>query len=343
MSNSTMVSIGPNPNHGFQQPERLTRAELLAALRSRGRAQQELHQRAAETRVAATGNEVILRGVIEIGNMCRVNCTYCPMRRDNNRENDQFFMSPDDIARRGVAIKKAGIDVILLQAGETPKAVQRALGAIPLLLDVFDGRLEIILNLGSLSLTQYQDLSDAGATTYILKHESSSDHLHFEHRHEALSERMRHWYLARTAGFRMGTGIISGLPDQDYESLADEIVFMRSMSPDMISVSPFVPAPHTPLEGHPPGRVDDALNFLAITRIEHPQALIPSVSALEKNAPGGQGAGIRAGANVMTINFTGEQQGKYLIYGEDRFVVKTDHVRRVLSESGMTSRGSVFV
>lgn len=325
------------------QPSRLSRNELVAALRARGAEQRDLHAAALAVKKREFGDDVVLRGVIEIGNVCRVNCTYCPMRRDNNRENSNFFMPAPKILDRAGHIKDAGIDVILLQAGETPKAAAIALEAVPRIVELFDGAVEIILNLGSLGHRTYQRLHDSGAKTYILKHETSSDVLHAETRFERLSQRMREWYLARDAGFRMGTGVISGLPGQDHESLADELVFLRSMDPDMISVSPFVPAPDTPLADVGPGDVDDALNFLALTRLEHPRALIPSVSALEKNSSGGQGAGIAAGGNVMTINFTGDHKDEYLIYGKQRFVVKTDHVERVLASNGAKRAGSIWI
>jgi biotin synthase len=341
MKMTSMPILGPTST--TYTAARLTRSEILSGLAARGAEQLQLHDRAAAIRDESFGRQVVRRGVIEIGNPCRVDCGYCPMRRSNNRENDQFFMTSDEILRRSEAIHSAGIDVVLLQAGESPKAVDRAADAIPRMMAAFDGHLEIILNLGSLSFAMYKSLADLGAKTYILKHETSSDELHYRHRSEPLSERMKHWYLAREAGFRMGTGIISGLPGQDYDSLADEIVFIRSMDPDMISVSPFVPAPNTPLADFPAGSVDDALNFLALTRIEHPHALIPSVSALEKNAQGGQAAGLRAGANVMTVNFTGSLQHKYLIYGKDRFVVMADHVQTILSNEGMGSRGSLYL
>ncbi|MCC3765506.1 radical SAM protein [Glycomyces sp. TRM65418] len=339
----TPETTAPAAHPGTPAPLRLSREELLAALRARGEEQRELHAAALNVKKRVYGDDVVLRGVIETGNVCRVNCTYCPMRRDNNRDNSSFFMSASEILERAGHIKDAGINVILLQAGETPKAAAVVLEALPRIVAHFDGAVEVILNLGSLGYQSYRRLREAGATTYILKHETSSDLLHAETRFEKLSQRIQEWYLARDAGFRMGTGIISGLPGQDYESLADELVFLRSMDPDMISVSPFVPAPDTPMADVPPGNVDDALNFLALTRLEHPHALIPSVSALEKNASGGQGAGIAAGANVMTINFTGDHQGEYLIYGKQRYVVKTEHVSRVLARNGARRAGSVWV
>lgn len=72
--------------------------------------------------------------------------------------------------------------------------------------------------------------------------------------------------------------------------------------------------------------------------------LIPSVSALEKTSAGGQSRGLEAGANVMTVNFTGDSdRQRYLIYGKDRYVVRKRHVEELTQASGLRLRGSVFL
>jgi biotin synthase len=84
----------------------------------------------------------------------------------------------------------------------------------------------------------------------------------------------------------------------------------------MCSVSPFIPAPDTPLSVAPIGDNELALNIIACLRLSYPQVLIPSVSALERVGGGGQSRGLDADANVMTVNFSsaGDQE-RYLIYG----------------------------
>jgi hypothetical protein len=53
---------------------------------------------------------------------------------------------------------------------------------------------------------------------------------------------------------------------------------------------------------------------------------IPSVSALESRQSGGQSAGLAAGGNVLTVNFTPDNEREnYLIYGKDRYIVRNDH------------------
>ena len=102
----------------------------------------------------------------------------------------------------------------------------------------------------------------------------------------------------------------------------------------MVSVSPFIPAPETPFENNPIADLNLTLNAMAVARIVNPAALIPSVSALEKLADGGQIMGFMAGANVITVNFSPENnRANYVIYGKERFVVKYNHALNVLKEA----------
>jgi biotin synthase len=88
----------------------------------------------------------------------------------------------------------------------------------------------------------------------------------------------------------------------------------------------------------------EKVNAIATLRVCYPELLIPSVSALEKTSSGGQSRGLAAGANVLTMNFTGDAHiGRYLIYGKERFVVRAEHVRTMLADAGFGVRGSVFL
>lgn len=322
----------------------LTRSEIRSYLTATGPAQEELFAEARRLREEYFGPTVILRGVIEITNVCRVNCDYCPMRRDNTPENDRYFMSTDDIVERARDIREAGIDIVLLQGGETPRNLATMEDVIPRIRELFDGRVEILLNLGNLRRSQYERLRDLGATSYILKHETSDPDLHKAIRHESLDERLRCFRDLLDLGYRVGTGLISSLPGQSLESIVDDIELAQSLGAHMCSVAPFVPAPNTPLQLEPAGSNELALNTIAVLRLHRPQMLIPSVSALEKTSAGGQSRGLEAGANVMTVNFTGDSdQQRYLIYGKDRYVVRKRHVEDLTRASGLRLRGSVFL
>lgn len=230
----------------------LTRSDIRSYLTARGSAQEELFAEARRLREERFGPTVILRGVIEITNVCRVNCDYCPMRRDNTPENDHYFMSSDDIVVRARAIRDAGIDVVLLQGGETPRNVATLEDAIPRIRELFDGRVEILLNLGNLRRDQYKRLRDLGATSYILKHETSDPELHRSIRHESLDTRLRCFEDLVDLGYRVGTGLISSLPGQSLDSIVDDIELAETLGAHMCSVAPFVPAPNTPCSWRPP-------------------------------------------------------------------------------------------
>lgn len=314
--------------------------EILEALKMRGGQQEDLFAAARLARRLSLGNEVTLRGVIEVTNICRVNCDYCPMRRDNTHENDRFSLSEDDIVDSVHAIVEAGIGVVLLQGGETPRVLPVIERALKRITNEYP-RLEIILNLGNFSHDQYARLREAGATSYILKHESSDVALFERLRHEPFEERMHCLWDLKSLGFRVGTGLMTGLPGQSMESIVSDLMLAREVGVQMCSVSPFVPAPNTPMEGLPAGDNELALNVIACMRVLFPFMSIPSVSALERTHTGGQRRGLDAGANVLTINFSkSKDREKYLIYGKNRFIVSASHVETIVRQAGMVVKAS---
>jgi biotin synthase len=320
------------------------RKELRRMLLARGGEQEELFIASRQARRDTWGDVAILRGVIEVTNVCRVNCDYCPMRRDNLRDNDRYFIEPAELLERAAAIKDCGIDVVLLQGGETPALLPLMEEVLPQIRSLFESQVEILLNIGNLKRSQYARLRDLGATSYILKHETSDPVLHRRIRHQSLDERIRCLNDLHELGFRVGTGLISSLPGQGIESIIDDIELAGELKADMCSVSPFIPAPDTPMQIAPIGDNELALNIIACLRLTYPHLLIPSVSALERAEGGGQSRGLNAGANVMTVNFSGaEDQKRYLIYGKDRYIVKLDHVKQIATAAGLTLRGSSFI
>jgi biotin synthase len=321
-----------------------SKSEIVEMLRARGDAQERLFEEARRARSAAYGDVAVLRGVVELTNLCRVNCDYCPMRKDNTATNSIFVLDEEQVMARARAIHAAGISVVFLQAGEIPKTTRIVGAVIPRIRELFNDQVEILLNLGGKKRSEYAYLKEQGATSYILKHETADPELHQRLRYESLADRLRYMEDLLDLGYKVGTGAIVGLPGQSLEDLADDILLAKRLGVHMSSVAPFVPAPHTPLENHPHGDVDVALNMIAAMRLVEPSWLIPSVSALEKNRPGGQVQGFQAGGNVMTINFSdADHADRYLIYGKDRFVVRGAHAAETLSRAGLTATRSPFV
>ena len=325
-------------------PEAWNRATLRTWLLAKGDPQQRLFAAAREARRTAFGDRVIVRGLVEVTNLCRVNCEFCPMRRDNTRENKIFELSETQILESAAEIKRCGINIVFFQAGEVKRTTQIVGSVLPKIRAMFDGRVELLLCLGNKSEEEYRYLKNQGATSYILKHETSDPQLNEKMRHSSFANRIESLKTLVRTGYKAGTGAIVGLPGQTIESLADDLLLARDLGAHMVSASPFIPAPDTPLAQHPPGDVSITLNFIALARLMSPRWLIPSVSALETRRNGGQSAGLAAGANVLTVNFTPlNERENYLIYGKDRYIVRNDHVNEIVANSGLERAASVFV
>jgi len=266
------------------------------------------------------------------------------MRRDNQVPNFSYSLDDQEIINTAADIRAAGLNVLLVQGGEIPQTTNILERVIPRILEIFDGKVEVLLNLGNKKREEYARLKNAGAKSYILKHETSDSALYQQLKGESLEERLRCMSDLLDLGFKVGTGSIIGLPGQSIESIADDILLAERMGVHMASASPFVPALDTPLSTHEPGSVLVTLRTIALTRLVLPNALIPSVSALEVYRPGSQSKGLHAGANVMTVNFTPrEWRSKYLIYGSKRYIVTLDHVRSILRELDLEQSGSLWL
>ena len=102
----------------------------------------------------------------------------------------------------------------------------------------------------------------------------------------------------------------------------------RELPLDGCSVSPFIPGEATPLATALPGGGETTLNAMAALRLMRPALVIPAVSAL--NLTGTKDAyhrGLRAGANLCTINLTpSENRGNYLLYKRDRVIMDEQRV-----------------
>jgi biotin synthase len=319
------------------------RETLVYWLQVEGEQQRELMAAARAAREEIFGRKVVVRGLMEVTNLCRVNCEFCPMRRDNTRQNTIFELTEEQILEIAGQIRQAGINIVFVQAGEVKRTTELVGAALPKIRARYDGPVEFLLCLGNKSEAEYRYLKEQGATSYILKHETSDPELNRRMRHAPLSERLECLRTLVRLGYRVGTGAIIGLPGQTMASLADDLLLAQEFRASMVSGSPFIPAPDTPLTAAPAGDVNTTLNYIALARLMNPSWLIPSVSALERRQNGGQLGGLDAGANVLTINFTPPtEREKYLIYGKDRYVVRSDHVNEIITAAGLERGQSVF-
>jgi biotin synthase len=310
-----------------------SRAEIRHLLGATGADQQDLFARARDVRRNRCGSGVLLRGLIEISNYCQKQCDYCGMRR-NNKKLERNRLSAEQILEIAQEIKDQGLNIAFLQAGQDPGVDKMLETVIPVIKR--DIGLPVLLNLGERDKSVFQRFYDLGADSYILKIEASNPDLYEKTIHAPIRRRLDCTRWIREVGMKLGTGNIVGLPGQTIDHLVDDIMFEIDLRPDFVSSSPLIPNEDTPTENAPVGSIDMTLNTMAILRIALGDPLIPTVSPLEKIMKGGQLAGLNAGANVMTINFTPtEVRDNYVIYSRGRFVVTIDHAYTTIEKAGM--------
>ena len=268
-------------------------------------AAQELASRAVTWRKQYYGSDVYIRGLIEISNICRNNCLYCGIRRDN-RHCSRYRLSPEEIlscAREGYAL---GFRTFVLQGGEDGFFTDDVL--IPLIRQIKTccPDAAVTLSLGERAKESYQALFDAGADRYLLRHETADpDHyrklhppeMYFEHRMQCLQQ-------LREIGYQTGAGFMVGSPFQTDKMLAEDLKFIEYFHPQMCGIGPFIPHHDTPFAGHPPGTLELTCYLLSIIRLIHPPILLPATTALGTIDPKGREKGILSGANVVMPNLS---------------------------------------
>lgn len=128
------------------------------------------------------------------------------------------------------------------------------------------------------------------------------------HRQECL------WDL-KELGYQVGTGFMVGSPFQTSENLADDMLFLTELNPQMVGIGPFIPHHDTPFADQPAGTLELTLFMLGLIRLLLPKVLLPATTALGTIAPDGREQGILAGANVVMPNLSPAQvREKYLLY-----------------------------
>jgi biotin synthase len=293
-------------------------------LTASGAAQTAFHEQAACSTRTLFGRRVFVRAVVEVSNYCRENCHYCGMRRDN-RTLSRARADVEELAETLVHHRPEAVTDINIQSGEDPVAAREVV--LPLIRILRrETRLGISVGLGTQDHPIYREMKEAGASIYILKYETA-DAADYRRKEApgSLSERVKHIRWLAAHGWRVSSGFIAGLPGQEVSHLLENHRLADQLPLRGCSVSPFVPGGDTPLAGAQPGDLETTLNCMAALRLMRSHWVIPAVSAL--NLAGGENGdgyrrGLRAGANLVTINMTPRPlQEAYPIYRRNRFIM----------------------
>lgn len=262
------------------------------------------------------GNKVYIRGLIEFTNYCKNNCYYCGIRRDNHHVN-RYRLSEEEIlscCREGYAL---GYRTFVLQGGEDPYFTDERLVSLLRKIKNDHPDCAITLSVGEREKESYRKLREAGADRYLLRHETADrDHYHSLHPPEMhFSHRIRCLYDLKELGYQVGAGCMVGSPSQTLANLADDLLFLQRLQPEMVGIGPFIPHHDTRYAGEKAGSVEMTLFLLSVIRILLPKVLLPATTALGTMDEYGREKGLLAGANVIMPNLSPEKNRKdYSLY-----------------------------
>ena len=303
--------------------------EIIDWLRTKDEAVlEQLWQMADGVRRQNVGEDVHLRGLIELSNICARDCAYCGIRAGNT-ELERYRMPEEEILECAHEAVSFGYGTVVLQSGEDHGIdndwISNLIRRIKKETD-----LAVTLSLGERTDEEYKEWTEAGADRYLLRFETSNRQL-YDRIHPPLpgkhSDRISILRRLRELGYEIGSGVMIGIPGQTYDDLANDIEIFRTLNLDMIGVGPYIPHHDTPLgqnekelsapEGEQvPNTEEMTYKVIALTRLACPMSNIPSTTALATlNTDSGRELGLSRGANIVMPNMTPRKyRAMYEIY-----------------------------
>ncbi|MFA6853887.1 MAG: radical SAM protein, partial [Bacteroidales bacterium] len=95
----------------------LSRDRLIDLLSSSGEEEKALFDYSTATKLKNVGNEVYLRGLIELSNICDKDCFYCGIRKSNNNIT-RFTLKYEEVIESVKYAYEKGYGSIVIQSGE---------------------------------------------------------------------------------------------------------------------------------------------------------------------------------------------------------------------------------
>lgn len=290
----------------------LNKEELLQLLQNDD-INDELFKAADEVRQKYLGDYVHLRGLIEFTNICKRNCMYCGLRRDN-KNIERYRLTEEEILDFAKKAVGYGYRTIVLQGGEDDFFTKEKMSNI--IKEIKKLGVALTLSLGEKTYDEYKAFKDAGADRYLIRIETTDKKLYEDmDPNMSFQERLNCLKNLRDIGYEVGSGILIGLPNQTLESIADDILFFKEINADMIGIGPFIPNEDTPLKDAEGGTLTLALKVMALTRLMLPDINIPATTAMESLEANGRILALQSGANVVMPNVTeGDYRKLYALY-----------------------------
>ncbi len=261
-------------------------------------------------------HKIYIRGLIEFSNYCKNDCYYCGIRKSNEQVL-RYRLSDGQILDSCQKGYKLGFRTFVLQSGEDVTYSQKHLCQLIFEIKKQFPDCAVTLSLGEKSKDEYTAYFKSGASRYLLRQETVDPNLFALLKPSELSVEKRIQCIKdlKTIGYQTGCGFMVGAPYQTIENIAEDLLFIHEIQPEMIGIGPFIPHKDTPFKNKTQGTLELTLYLLGILRLIVPNALIPATTALNTIDKKGYQKGILYGANVIMPNLSPVQvRNLYSLY-----------------------------
>ena len=265
----------------------------------------KLKAEAVKLRNQYYGNKVFTRGLIEFTNYCKNNCFYCGIRGGNSHVS-RYRLTTEEIfecCRNGYEL---GYRTFVLQGGEDPYYTDERMVEIIHGIKKEFPDCALTLSIGEKSYESYLLFRNAGADRYLLRQETADESLYHSLHPEGMSleNRKQCLFNLKKIGYQVGAGFMVGTPGQGISDIAEDLLFVQELQPQMVGIGPFIPHHDTIYANEPAGSVEMTLFLLSVIRVMLPKALLPATTALGTLDSMGREKGLAAGANVIMPNLS---------------------------------------
>jgi biotin synthase len=306
--------------------ETFSKEEIIYLLSTNVEDRNKLYSKAAEVKEKYLGRKVYFRGLIEMSNLCQKNCNYCGIRVGNANVK-RYNLSDEEVIESAKFAWENKYGSIAIQTGEvnTKNFTERVENLLDKINLATNNELGITLSLGEQTDETYQRWFNKGGIRYLLRIESSTKDLYYKlhpnDKNHDFDTRINCLKSLKRIGYQVGTGVMIGLPFQNLEHLANDLLWMQEFDVDMVGMGPYVEHPDTPLYEFKDilipqeERFNLALKMTAILRILMKDINIAAPTALQAIDPLGREKAVKCGANIIMPNITpGYYRNDYKLY-----------------------------
>lgn len=247
-------------------------------------------------------DRVFIYGFVYFSTYCRNECAFC-LYRKSNLFLARYRKTDLEIMETAMSLVDSGVHLIDLTMGEDPfyfddreLGFEHLIRTVELIKKSTD--IPIMISAGVLPEEILKEFKASGVNWYATYQETHNQELYRKLRlGQGYDERMERKKLARTMGFLIEEGLLTGVGDTN-EDLVNSLEEMKKLGADQLRVMSFVPQKDTPMQNFPIVPHLRELLIIAVMRLVFPDRLIPA--SLDVDGLNGLADRLNAGANVVT-------------------------------------------